>query len=262
MVDGKELVRSSESTDGRFDGETCHLYFTSNSKHVYYTSHVSLGNQRGQSFTRFVFDGKPSPTGSAGDVAFSPDGDHYAYNLTISDPYHQDRYALVVDGKIAPYMAGAPQWTADSKHVYTQRTVPGQGTELLFDGKPLMRAFGFRVYIPPVEDMVVVAVTGGTNFHPFSFLVVNGKKVPGSDTVERGMIDRVEFSSDGNIMPRFAETPATIITSSPMASAGRSTTRLTRLRLLRIHRRSFTQPLLTARALSWLEIKSSGLSAR
>jgi hypothetical protein len=68
---------------------------------------------------------------------------------------------------------------------------------LLFDGKPLTRAFGFRVYIPPVGDMVVVAVTGGTTFHPFSFLVVNGKKVPGSETVERGMIDNVVFSPDG-----------------------------------------------------------------
>lgn len=45
--------------------------------------------------------------------------------------------------------------------------------------------------------MVVTAVSGGTNAHPFSFLVVNGKKVPGSETVERGMIHDVFFSPDG-----------------------------------------------------------------
>jgi hypothetical protein len=68
---------------------------------------------------------------------------------------------------------------------------------LLFDGKPIARAFGFDVYIPSLGDMVVVAVSGGSNFHPLSFLVVNGKKVPGSETVERGAINKVEFSPDG-----------------------------------------------------------------
>jgi hypothetical protein len=198
MVDGKELVRSSEANSGRFDGESCHLGFTLNSKHVFWTSNVVLETRRGQMFKRFWFDGQPSPTGSVdAGAALSPDGNHYAYNLTISDPYHQDRFAFAVDGKIAPYMAGAPQWTADSKHLYTQRSAAPNGTELLFDGKPLMRAFGFTVYIPPAGDMVVVAVTGGTNFHPFSFLVINGKKVPGSDTVERGAITKVVFSPDG-----------------------------------------------------------------
>lgn len=65
------------------------------------------------------------------------------------------------------------------------------------EDKPLTRAFSFKVYIPPVGDMVVVAVTGGVNFHPLSFLVVSGKKVPGSETVERGSIDDVVFSPDG-----------------------------------------------------------------
>jgi hypothetical protein len=199
MVDGKELARRSETVDGHYDGNSCSLGFTANSKHVYYTSWVDLGNERGKSFMRFVFDGKPSPPGSVDkdSIAISPDGEHYAYTLTISDPREQDRYEFAVDGKVMPYLAGGAQWTNDSKHLYTQRKATGVGTELLFDGKPLSRAFAFRVYIPPVGDMVVVAVTGGTNFHPFSFLVVNGKKVPGSDTVERGRIDKVAFSPDG-----------------------------------------------------------------
>jgi len=200
MVDGKEVARSSESVDGHYEGNNCDLGFTQNSKHYYYRSWVNLGTERGKSFERFVFDGKPSPVGSVDkdSIAISPDGEHYAYNLTISDPYHQDRFEFAVDGKVMPYLAGGAQWTNDSKHLYTRRHVPNSGlTELLFDGRPLSRAFEFRVYIPPVGDMVVTAVTGGTNGHPFSFLVVNGKKVPGSDTVERGIIHDVVFSPDG-----------------------------------------------------------------
>jgi len=200
MVDGKELARSSESQGGTIVGGNCQLGFTSNNKHVYYFSGVTLTNPSTWGFTRFVFDGKSEPPNSSGwdtrELAFSPDGDHYAY--VWNDPKKQKPWMLIVDGKPAAYQGGAPQWTNDSKHLYTQAPVPrGGGTDLLFDGKPLMRAFSFRVYIPPVGNMVVVAVTGGANFHPSSFLVVNGKKVPGSDTVERGMIDDVVFSPDG-----------------------------------------------------------------
>jgi hypothetical protein len=42
MVDGKELVRSSEANSGRFDGTSCHLGFTSNSQHVFWTSAVLI----------------------------------------------------------------------------------------------------------------------------------------------------------------------------------------------------------------------------
>src|SRR5882724_3007285 len=199
MVDGKELVRSSESQGGTIVGTNCQLGFTSNNKHVYYFSNVTVTNPSTWGFTRFVFDGKPEPGNDSGwdtrELAFSPDGDHYAY--VWNDPKRQKPWILIVDGKPAAYQGGAPQWTNDSKHLYTQKQVPGNGTELLFDGKPLMRAFNFKVYIPPVGDLVVVAVTGGTTFHPFSFLVVNGKKVAGSDTVERGMIDNVVLSPDG-----------------------------------------------------------------
>ncbi len=199
MVDGKELVRSSESqSGGTINGSSCALGFTSNNKHVFY---FSIGSTDTLTYRRFVYDGKPigppfSTDWDVRELAFSPDGEHYAF--VWNDPRGQRPWMLIIDGKPAPYQGSAPVWTADSKHLYTEKGLGGgQGTELMFDGKPLTRAFNFRVYVPPVGDMVVVAVSGGVNFHPFSFLVVGGKKVPGSETVERGSIDNVVFSPDG-----------------------------------------------------------------
>ena len=196
VVDGKELLRSSESQGGKCHGQSSHLGFTSNSKHVFYFAEMHVLNPADRTYQRWVFDGKPEiPNAEQGAVAFSPDGDHYAY--IWNDINRQKPWMLIVDGKPAAYQGGAPVWTNDSKHLYTQRQVAGGGTDLLFDGKPIARAFSFKVYTAPVGDLVVVAVTGGTNFHPLSFLVVNGKRVPGSDTVERGSIDDVLFSADG-----------------------------------------------------------------
>ncbi len=111
MVDGKEMTRSSESWLGKFSGRSCSLGFTSNSKHVFYTSDVATSMMTGASFTRFVFDGKGSVSSSPGVQAngevggihpvFSPDGDHYAY-IAI-DPADQHKWGLVIDGKMAPY---------------------------------------------------------------------------------------------------------------------------------------------------------------
>ena len=83
MVDGKELVRSSESqSSGRLDVGSCMLGFTSNSKHVFFFSAGHIDNPD-RNFTRFVFDGKPelpsTPNSDFRTIAFSPDGNHYAY---------------------------------------------------------------------------------------------------------------------------------------------------------------------------------------
>ncbi len=197
MVDGKELVRSSESNAGRIDEQSCRLGFTSNSKHVYFYSRVSTSVPPA-SFERFVFDGKPGiPSDSSNNllVAFSPDGDHYAY--VWNDPQKQRPWTLIVDGKPAGYQGGSPQFTADSRHLYSQAR-QGQATALLLDGKPIARAFNFKVYIPPVGDMVVVAVSGGTSVNPVQFLVVGGKKVPGSETARgHSLTDEVVISADG-----------------------------------------------------------------
>jgi WD40 repeat protein len=197
MVDGKELVRSTEGRNGVVDWESCkELNFTPNSKHVYYTSVVNLG-------TRFVFDGKPGPIGVGGiqSPAFSPDGNHLAY--LWSDPNTRPpRSVLFIDGQPAPYNAGDPQWSADSQHLYTKRNVSlpnASAIEVLLDGKPFMRAEWAMLYIPPVGNMVIAHVKRGVGRTPSTeFLVIGGKEVPGSENINvSGGIRDVKFSPDG-----------------------------------------------------------------
>jgi hypothetical protein len=206
MVDGKELTRSSESIDGHYDARNCDLGFTANSKHVYYRSWVNLGTEHGKSFMRFVFDGKPSPPGSVDkdSIAISPDSEHFAYTLTISDPRGQDRYELAVDGKPALYFGGAPQWSTDSKHLFTQARVRlgpqlGTGTDLLLDGKPIMRAYHMEVHIPPVGDMFMCTVNAPAGQgKSVTFLTVGSKKIPGSEVDGlQGAVETFVFSPDG-----------------------------------------------------------------
>lgn len=214
MVDGKEFLRSSESHLGRFDGNSCQLGFTSNSQHVYISSDVQTSQSTGGSFTRFIFDGKAAPPSASGlrgsgdlatvrNVAFSPDGDHYA--VVITDPADEHKWALVIDGKIAPYRGGAPQWSGDSQHLYTTTRMPapaGRGmiTEATLDGKPFLRADDLRLYVAPAGNMTVAEIDAGSNTPtPVEFLVVDGKKVAGSEIVhQRGaQIDQITFSPDG-----------------------------------------------------------------
>ena len=213
MVDGKELMRSSESLEGRFEGASCGLGFTSNSQHVFLIQNVRTSLSTGGSFTRFFFDGKAAALPSASGVvaaadqggihpSFSPDGSHYAY--VAIDPADGQKWALVIDGKVAPYRGGAPQWSADSQHLYTilLTPVPGRGqvAEAMLDGKPFIRADQIRLHVAPAGNMVVAEVNAASNTpRPLKFLVVDGKKVPGSEIVnQRGVnFDQVTISPDG-----------------------------------------------------------------
>ena len=213
MVDGKELMRSSESQEGQFNGESCRLGFTSSSQHVFLIQRVVTSTMKGGIFTRFFFDGKlaalPSAIGIQSDgnvggihLSLSPDGNHYAY--VAIDPSDEQKWALVIDGKVAPYRGGNPQWTADSQHLYTTlvTSIPGKGqvAEAMLDGKPIMRADQIRLHVAPQGNMVVAEVNAASNTaQPLKFLVVNGKKVPGSEIVnQRGVnLDQVTISPDG-----------------------------------------------------------------
>ncbi|MBS1801848.1 MAG: hypothetical protein JST28_00695 [Acidobacteria bacterium] len=209
MVDGKELLRTSESNMGRFDGSSCKLGFTSNSQHVFMFSDSVTSMMKGGSRTRFIFDGKEVP-GSASsmrggsqdlrNIAFSPDGNHYA--LIVVDPADENKWGLVVDGKMAPYRGGPVQWSADSQHLYTTIEHPGATgyMEGMLDGKPFIRADRLNLYVAPAGNMVVAIVEAADRTpSPIQFIVVDGKKVPGSEIVHlRGaQIDQATFSPDG-----------------------------------------------------------------
>jgi hypothetical protein len=213
MVDGKELLRSPESQEGRFNGSSCGLGFTSNSEHLFFISNVVRSMAKGDMFTRFFLDGKEAAlttasgiqaNGETGGVhaVFSPDGNHYAY--VAIDPADNQKWALVIDGKVAPYRGGAPQWTADSKHLYTVLLTPvsgrGQVAEAMLDGKPFLRSDDIKLHVAPAGAMVVAEVNAASNTpRPLKFMVVDGKKVPGTEIVnQRGAnFDQVTFSPDG-----------------------------------------------------------------
>jgi hypothetical protein len=201
MVDGKELARTSEpAAAGGFNTLCSNLSFTSNSKHIYYLSQVYPSN--GYPYVRLVFDGVSNPPGGWAEMApiptFSPDGDHYAYIWNDPDKTRNKPWALIVDGKPAPYRGGSPQWSADSRHLYTQIPVMRGntlvGNDLLLDGKPMMRADAIYLHVAPTGDLVVaVATQNRPGAAPVQFLVVEGKKVPGSET----FIGEIVFSPDG-----------------------------------------------------------------
>ncbi|HKO14130.1 MAG TPA: hypothetical protein VJV22_19335 [Acidobacteriaceae bacterium] len=211
MVDGKELLRTSESWQGRFDARSCEIGFTSNSQHVYLKSAVSRSSTRGETFTRFFFDGKPSPPSTSVDPVFSPDGNHYAYVATLDTPTGST-WSLVVDGKVAPWRGGSPQWSADSQHLYTTIEHPGEAgyMEAMIDGRPFIKADRVVLHVPPAGNMVVAeiyAYRGANAQRPLEFLAIGGKKVPGTEIVTRGgpRIDQITFSPDGkHIAARFS----------------------------------------------------------
>jgi hypothetical protein len=204
MVDGKELARGSDTDQlGNIGLANCALGFTSNSKHVFFTSVAKINSSTAA--VRFVFDGKAGPLGAPTDsrsYVFSPDGNHFAYLLTDLSTPHSMRTQLFIDGQPAPYNAGDPQWSADSQHLYTKRNVSvpnASAIEVLLDGKPIMRAEWVMLYIPPVGNMVIAHVKRGVGRTPSTeFLVIGGKEVPGSENNNvSGGIKDVKFSPDG-----------------------------------------------------------------
>jgi hypothetical protein len=201
MVDGKELWRDSRTNvQNRIDANSCQqLSFTSNNKHVYFFS-MSKYEGATDGF-RFVFDGKADPIGSNNDLrnfAFSPDGDHVAYVWSGSG--RDTTQKLLIDGKPAPYLAGNPQWSADSLHLYTTVTAPQQTVEVLADGKPMIRANSVRLFIPPVGNMVIAFATKPTGAATTSSLLIGGRVVPGSEVSSQNAscnINGSPFSADG-----------------------------------------------------------------
>ncbi|HYA23400.1 MAG TPA: hypothetical protein VEF05_04515 [Terriglobales bacterium] len=202
MRDGQEFLRGHGAANGMVNFGYCHdIHFTSNSKHLYFLQQVDVSNV--STPTRFVFDGKASPPGADTDprnYTFSRDGDHYAY--IWNDPNSRTPHSLlIVDGQPSSFPGGYPQWSADSKHLFTKRAVPAGGPrggyvdEVFLDGKPWLRADSVTLNIPPVGDMVVALIRRSAQPQT-QFLVVGGKEVPGSE-LPGNKISQITFSPDG-----------------------------------------------------------------
>ena len=201
MVDGKEMYRDSKTNvQSQINAGSCQLMsFTSSGKHVYFFSQSKY--EGATDGFRFVWDGKADTINSNHDLrdfGFSPDGDHVAY--LWSGCGRDTTHKLLIDGKPAPYVAGAPQWSADSKHVYTIASRPQSTFELLEDGRPVVSGSSVRLFIPPVGNMAVASVTRPAPGGSVSSLVIGGKVVPGSEAASPGVscnISTFAFSADG-----------------------------------------------------------------
>jgi hypothetical protein len=201
MLDGKEFVRQPAVDSNKADFRSCDLSFSPNSKHLFFLSARAPDDVSG--IGRFFWDGKPGPVGAPQDqrfVAISPDGDHFAYIWNDPSP-HATRSQLYIDNQPASYNAGAPQWSADSKHLFTIRESPpiphGHGyQEVLLDGKVVLRADSVNVFPAPVGDLVVDRITRVAPDLKRSYLLaVNGKIVVGSET--SAQIGDPVFSANG-----------------------------------------------------------------
>ncbi|HEV2421221.1 MAG TPA: hypothetical protein VGS59_05885 [Candidatus Acidoferrales bacterium] len=203
IVDGKQ-VGGGPQVNSNYG---CNVYFSPNSRHFFYTM-TATGNG-GDTYIRVVFDGKTELR--LGDfnpqtMTWSPDGDHFAMLVDPYPPVPNGVQALVVDGRPSSLPGGSPQWSADSKHLYTVGSRTGQQT-LLLDGKPLLTANRIVLAVPPVGNMAVMAAfltNGGRGgvLEEVWYLAVNGQRVPGSEIVRprtggSGQIGQIYFSPDG-----------------------------------------------------------------
>ena len=194
MVDGKEYARTTAdpSTASPFT-----VVFTPDSKHVF--MNVQTGNP---GYYRLLADGKAGPA-SNGRITpiISPDGTRCAYLVT--DPRDNTTRTLVVDGKPTGYLSAPVQFSADSKHLFSIASAPASPGMappklLLMDGKPILKADSVTLHVPPAGNMNVSEVLAGSYRGPGTkFLVIDGKKVPGSEIPGNVAIQQFIFSPDG-----------------------------------------------------------------
>lgn len=201
VVDGKEASRGPWSADLQVQGRTpvYELGFSPGGKHWYAVIETITP---GRTNYRLLLDGVPGPLSQQTvQPLFSPDGEHHTYIQKI-DPgtVPQVRYALIVDARPAPYLAGEMQWTSDSKHLLTKRPTPANdAVEVLADGQPIMRVpGGVQLTVAPAGPAFL-----GRALTPFqgnsraAFLLVGTKRAVGSECTNTGGLDAVYMSPDG-----------------------------------------------------------------
>jgi len=190
MVDGKETVRlPSEGIVGTTVNMS--LEFTGeDGKHLMFTRSVFGGYELwvdGQKMPGIFGSGGGGTQGTI-DPLFTRDGARFAYAAQIS----RDKSTVIVDGKDMGYVGDNLHFTADGQHLFSlvrQGAIVG----LTVDGKLKMKTDGISQLVMAPAGGAFAAVVQRLN-PPGEFLVVNGKKVEGSDCTR---ILKVAFSPDG-----------------------------------------------------------------
>ncbi|WP_348262326.1 hypothetical protein P8935_21330 [Telmatobacter sp. DSM 110680] len=201
--DGQQQSAGPATASGATGSAQCELAFSSNSKHLYYSSIQDIGLSN--SPARFVWDGKPGPWGYPGNgfsyVVFSPDGDHVAYPFT--PPGSTTMQQFVVDTQVAPYKSDTIKFGGDGIHIYStiRQTSAGprpvQTVTGLIDGKAVVKADDVRWFVPSVGTMAVAVLTKNGSPAFSEALMVGGKLVAASQTPPGGRYGNVVFSPDG-----------------------------------------------------------------
>jgi hypothetical protein len=195
IVDGKAVGTSNQLDVDHFD---CLVFFSPNSKHFYYISHV--GNSINQTHARFVIDGtQEMDFGDANpqNFVFSPDGEHFAAYLyaypSKTAPNGMLAMEIVADGKILNWPGNGPVWSADSQHLFTMGQ-SGQKQILYRDGQQIMTASNIRLGAPPLTPGLTASPAGdapvaiahdsnggvGGVLKEEWYLTMNGKQIPGT----------------------------------------------------------------------------------
>lgn len=154
-----------------------------------YWGEMKMEGGRGQ--YRLMMNGRAEPWAGHQNLqpVFSPDDKRYAYTAGTVENYQKQM--LIVDGKVAGYSGGNPQFTADGKTLLTI----GADNKVLVDGKP-------GPYTGIQIEKITPSTVGGryavimrkrlVNYQGVGTLYLDGKEVPGTD----GAMD-ISFSPDG-----------------------------------------------------------------
>ena len=199
VVDGKEVSRGPWSAELEAQSVTPvnDLGFSPGGKHWYA---VIQTRSPGRENFQMLLDGVAGPLSQQRFTPlFSPDGEHHTYIQQINTATTpQPRYALIVDGKPAPYLAGEMQWTGDSKYLITKRPLPGGNEEILANGQPLMRVpGGIELTMAPAGPGMLGRVWAPTPAGTrVSYLLVGNRRIPGSECTNAAGLDAVFMSAD------------------------------------------------------------------
>lgn len=181
MLDGKELVRAPLRGN---EADRIPLTFSSKGHHLFYSDVDATGAYQ------VVVDGKAGPaTHMLPSIAFSPDGQHYAY----VGAYTNAGIGVwsFVDGRQVNYFGDHLQYSGRD-HLLSLLPIPG-GIGLVLDGKPEIKANRLDpMWMSPDGAEIAIVVTPDAQTP--SFLTINGKTIDGTQGLN---IEKVYFSPDG-----------------------------------------------------------------